>query len=304
MTSNLNALKELKSKFDGESIEATKAALLKKVQGRTASGTPTKLPKDANLGIIGHLRSGGVWLLACLLGFCLLTLLMAREQSYERALKAALAGNVTVDGEAGVNSHEATTVMANLNQVNNEKSTLEVALREVQQQLNTSQQENAKQAEFLEVMEREKDGLLKNMTMLQDASRDKDSSEKALSMMNKYKAKLDEKRLQRDAYLHKLQEMGVTISAGKLIKDQRSRGVGVGLGQGTAAKSSSSSSSSSSSKRLRGDDPASKAASVVVTRTKSSRGSTKKSVKLSPRVGGKIVNSKKRDTGKAAVAQG
>eukprot|EP00959_Pyramimonas_sp_CCMP1952_P178424 3729553-Pyramimonas_sp.AAC.1 len=212
---SVNSLEDLKARFAGSSIEATKAALLKRAEKR-ASGAPTTPPSEAHLGIVGHLRSGGVWLLACVLGFCLLMMLMAREMSYEKALIASLAGNNFTGGSrvvervAGVNnSHEASTqVTSNLDQVNSEKSNLEVMLRDVQQQLNNSKQQNAKQAEFVEMMEREKNGLLKNMTMLQGASKDKDAREKALTLMNKYKAKLDEKRLQRDAYLHKLEELG------------------------------------------------------------------------------------------------
>eukprot|EP00976_Prorocentrum_cordatum_P031358 637938-Prorocentrum_minimum.AAC.1 len=256
-------------------VQAAKAALLERVQARTASGDSAKPPNEAYAGIVGCLRNGATWLLVIVLAASLCTLQMVRNQSYEKAIKSVQSGNFTratgvVERETGVNSYEASQIISNLQQVNIEKSSLEVMLRELQQQLNNSQRENVKQAEYMEMMEREKDGLLKNMTNLQATSSDKDSREKALVLMNKYKAKVDSKKKERDAFNQKLQEMGVSVSAGKLIKDQRSRGVGVGLATSVTTKSSNT-------KRLRGDGPSGKSeasgktASVVVTRAKSAR---------------------------------
>eukprot|EP00959_Pyramimonas_sp_CCMP1952_P146174 3060554-Pyramimonas_sp.AAC.1 len=232
-------------------VQAAKAALLERVQARTASGDSAKPPNEAYAGIVGCLRNGATWLLVIVLAASLCTLQMVRNQSYEKAIKSVQSGNFTratgvVERETGVNSYEASQIISNLQQVNIEKSSLEVMLRELQQQLNNSQRENVKQAEYMEMMEREKDGLLKNMTNLQATSSDKDSREKALVLMNKYKAKVDSKKKERDAFNQKLQEMGVSVSAGKLIKDQRSRGVGVGLATSVTTKSSNT-------KRLRGD---------------------------------------------------
>mmetsp|Transcript_24646 Transcript_24646/g.41179 ORF Transcript_24646/g.41179 Transcript_24646/m.41179 type:complete len:306 (-) Transcript_24646:158-1075(-) len=297
MTSSLSSISHFNYTSKGAKasllpVDQAKAAL-SRISGaqssavsRTASGMPSPAPNqnagEDSLGVVGHLRSGGIWLVACLLAFALLTLLMAREQSYEIALKVAMAGSNFTEIAARVALVEPSMEGSDINgtrNVNLEEEMLDVKRKyiDLERQLSASEAEKLKQAEYMEVMEKEKDEYLKNMTALQRNSHDLAASAKAIQMMSKYKQKVEEKRLQRDAYLHKLQEMGITTSSGKLIKEQRERGVGVGAQTGPPSKVPSK------SKTL--------PKKILVTDRKTLRG--KKMPKLTPRVGGKIVNSRK-----------
>mmetsp|Transcript_15136 Transcript_15136/g.20888 ORF Transcript_15136/g.20888 Transcript_15136/m.20888 type:complete len:362 (-) Transcript_15136:192-1277(-) len=93
----------------------------------------------------------------------------------------------------------------------------------MQQQLSSAEAEKLRHAELMQQIEAEKSVYMKNLTR---ANESRNATKIALA---KYKIKAEEKRLQRDAFHHKLKEMGVDIqSAGKLIKEQVSQGTGVG----------------------------------------------------------------------------
>jgi len=184
-------------------------------------------------------------LVASVVCFMLLLLVFVREQSYETALKSALARteavllNATM-GMGGVDTsgldmrgdhvdvgQALNTPSSNLEadigeagDVINELAKLRDELRAVQQQLMQTESEKNRNEAMVQQVQTENQYYLKNLTEARKSTKQK---------IEEYKGRLAEKKLESAAYLHKLKEVGITQSAGKLMREQgkqESKGLG------------------------------------------------------------------------------
>lgn len=205
---------------------------------RTSWWTPAKA-EQIKQGAI----TGTTWLLLSVVSVFLLSVLFMRERSYENVLNEALAAaegrNVTVgqvqQGGLGASTLlDVITAVVSNPQAPNSNSTSAVhliaelaKLRQdyiaVQEQLAQAEVDRNLHRNRANMMEVEKSAYQQNLSIAN--LRQSSDTEK----IEKYKRSLVEKRLQRDAFMHKLKELGVDVPRAKsLIREQVSKGVGVG----------------------------------------------------------------------------